>query len=752
MNSDIARDDENKGGPFVSARVALDSAEQSRTELAACWAELRESGCIGASVLATTPGRGRLDVTIWWPTRLRNRFESAAANFARDIKRTLDEALFATACVTLGDKSALDPHDYRVPLCDVEENFVELMAGNTRLSVLRPDQVDAVRSVQPFALTATEPGGVPEKLANALRQLRQLLEPPPNQRLIAIWAHSARPTFDSPDAGAEIVGDVLRDGVLETSHTVATFTCTGTDAARVRANPMIAFDLVFNAEPLPRDPDDNLMARSSLLLAFAREFVRGMQRSTQVDNDDHPAYATRMPIMARSPWGEVDVASTPDGTLIDEALDQSDLGVGVHTAADGTTTVLLLVDGVTFGRPIPAAIELDPEVDPGTAAEDACRSAASFWGLPDFVMRPAVVRKGRASREAGDGTIVVGSRALAIQVKHRMPAAGNNATAEIGRIIKRIDTGARQASGSIRSLSNGSVPLVNGRARTVGTLAPDLEWCRVVILDHPSAPEVTIPGATHPAVPLVVLLRRDWDFLFDQLRSLSAVVDYLFRVAGDDDHTLGAESARYYRLAKADESALLSRHQAEWAKALEIPTFSQPALPLVPPSSLDAAGATVYRLILEDIAESPIDSEEHVRLWMLGLLDRYPVIERAVIGRLLLGQLDGVARLTEETRWHFRTTTLDEGTLQLAFGVCSMLSEMHREAFRQWAMLRHHDLCERQQHDADRLSTVAVLLTPRWNGGARLWDTTTVALNGALDLEHDELEQMRELWNRRSAA
>jgi hypothetical protein len=160
----------------------------------------------------------------------------------------------------------------------------------------------------------------------------------------------------------------------------------------------------------------------------------------------------------------------------------------------------------------------------------------------------------------------------------------------------------------------------------------------------------------------------------------------------------------------------------------------------------------VYRLILEDIAESPIDGDETARLVTLGLLDRYPVTERAVIGRLLITQLDGVAGAGAEVRWHFRTTTLDEGALQLAFGVCSQLSEMHREAFRQWALLRHHELCTHQQVPFRDLNTVAVLLTPRWNGGARLWDTTTVALQGELDLEEEELAQMRNLWNRRNAA
>jgi hypothetical protein len=51
-----------------------------------------------------------------------------------------------------------------------------------------------------------------------------------------------------------------------------------------------------------------------------------------------------------------------------------------------------------------------------------------------------------------------------------------------------------------------------------------------------------------------VLLRRDWEFLFEQLKSTRAVLGYLERVAGEA-WELGREAARYFRLAQADEAA-----------------------------------------------------------------------------------------------------------------------------------------------------------------------------------------------------
>jgi hypothetical protein len=280
-----------------------------------------------------------------------------------------------------------------------------------------------------------------------------------------------------------------------------------------------------------------------------------------------------------------------------------------------------------------------------------------------------------------------------------------------------------------------------------------LEWCCVVVIDHPNAPDgIAVRGEDHGVLPLVVLLRRDWDFLFDQLRSASAVVDYLFRVAGEESHDLGHEPARYFELAKADDEAVEANGPPEWTKFLDVPTFSHPILPTIPSSNMDEAGATVFRLILEDIAETRFERGECDRLKILSMLDRYPVCDRAELGRLLLTHLDDVVATTTGVKWQFRRTILDHGYLQLAFGACSSFSELHREAFGQWAMLRHQEFSQLREPDGSHEHrTVAVLLTPRADRLC-LWDTTSFTLLGDLGHSEQEIARMRSLWNDRHAA
>ncbi|MEU5695436.1 hypothetical protein [Actinosynnema sp. NPDC020468] len=51
-----------------------------------------------------------------------------------------------------------------------------------------------------------------------------------------------------------------------------------------------------------------------------------------------------------------------------------------------------------------------------------------------------------------------------------------------------------------------------------------------------------------------MLTRRDWEFLFDQLHSTHAVLDYLLRTVGDRCE-LDGEVQRYHEFALADQQA-----------------------------------------------------------------------------------------------------------------------------------------------------------------------------------------------------
>ncbi|MGW2183809.1 hypothetical protein ACWCXX_38640 [Streptomyces sp. NPDC001732] len=72
------------------------------------------------------------------------------------------------------------------------------------------------------------------------------------------------------------------------------------------------------------------------------------------------------------------------------------------------------------------------------------------------------------------------------------------------------------------------------------------------LLDHPRVPENTVATWEPVDMPAIALTRRDWDFLFDQLRSTTAVLDHLFRAAADPAIPLGQEPVRYYEFAAAD--------------------------------------------------------------------------------------------------------------------------------------------------------------------------------------------------------
>jgi hypothetical protein len=117
-----------------------------------------------------------------------------------------------------------------------------------------------------------------------------------------------------------------------------------------------------------------------------------------------------------------------------------------------------------------------------------------------------------------------------------------------------VQTALDQARGSIRRLHLGPIELINGRGRTIEVDGSKLRWLSAVVIDHPSPPgEVPVPSYD-PSAPAIVMLRRDWDFLFEQLKSTHAVVGFLERVVADPV-ALGEEPARYYQLALADHEA-----------------------------------------------------------------------------------------------------------------------------------------------------------------------------------------------------
>src|SRR3989442_746236 len=119
-------------------------------------------------------------------------------------------------------------------------------------------------------------------------------------------------------------------------------------------------------------------------------------------------------------------------------------------------SLVLIVEtsrGVVRRSIMPASV-LPPDISHGKAAESATRNAAAHWGLPDFVFRSSLQRRGSGSRELGDAIVVVGRLAASIQVKAReRPSADQRK--ERYWLDKKIAEGTRQAAGTIRSLRYG---------------------------------------------------------------------------------------------------------------------------------------------------------------------------------------------------------------------------------------------------------------------------------------------------------
>ncbi|MFG2425986.1 hypothetical protein ACGFWD_44360 [Streptomyces sp. NPDC048448] len=119
--------------------------------------------------------------------------------------------------------------------------------------------------------------------------------------------------------------------------------------------------------------------------------------------------------------------------------------------------------------------------------------------------------------------------------------------------------------------------------------------------------------------PVIALLRRDWEFLFNQLRSNHAVVGYLHRVAASAP-VLGGEPERYYELAAADAEAVPRALAPSWARRGGQP-LSVPLLPAAPAGSDDDEAHTMVRIILEDVASIPTGPAE-LEAWQRVLASR----------------------------------------------------------------------------------------------------------------------------------
>ncbi len=389
-------------------------------------------------------------------------------------------------------------------------------------------------------------------------------------------------------------------------------------------------------------------------------------------------------------------------------VDQTDIQLVIETT-DGT-----------FIRSVRPATVL-PEGARGYAAEDATRSAAAYWGLPDFVFRSAQSSRGSGTREVGDALVVVGSIGAAVQVKAREQLTSDRAK-ERRWLDKHIDQAIRQGRGTIRTLTaSHGVTLVNERGRDVLVTGRDKTWVVVVVLDHPGFSDYVPPKGA------VVLIRRDWEFLFEQLKSTHAVVEYVQRVCDENDPVaLGDEAVRYYQLAAAD--AAMPPASADLRIAHLGSRWSGPSLSRPPAGHADQQHFTLLRAWLEDVATAPLSENvtQQDMLDVLAAVDTTPIEYRAELGKALLSWLREVAQTPDgETSWRFRSVIGSHSRPYLIFAAATRHDQAVQAAFSGFVRLRHAQHLELMP-ERRGLLTAGILLTPRKDRFGP-WDTTLVA-------------------------
>lgn len=415
----------------------------------------------------------------------------------------------------------------------------------------------------------------------------------------------------------------------------------------------------------------------------------------------------------------------------------------VRTTNADVLRLLVETEQGVFVRTILPAQTLPDDLERGPAAEMATRSAAAVFGLPDFVFRPSLRSSGSKNRELGDAIVVVGDVAAVVEVKARSVSSGDDAR-ERSWLDKTIQRGARQASGTIRAMKQAPMELVNERGRRLTLDGRYKTWVPVVLIEHAALPEGYQPPHALEGVPSVIL-RRDWEFLFEQLKSTDAVIRYLHRVNAMDAIPLGREPVRYYELAAADFAAEPTPLDPRLQRP-GIRPASRPVLPQAPAGAEDRRHHVLLRSILEDVALSPRTEEidEAHMLEVLAAVDTLAVSYRGELGRDLMSWLRQAADdPPDEVRWRFRHVQFPDRPY-LLFAVASRWNEAVHNSFSMLVTLRHQQQVERLGEDTDLL-TVGVLLTPR-HDGRRPWDTTLAAIHGHHDLDEEHRAELEALW------
>jgi hypothetical protein len=261
----------------------------------------------------------------------------------------------------------------------------------------------------------------------------------------------------------------------------------------------------------------------------------------------------------------------------------------------------------------------------------------------------------------------------------------------------------------------------------------------VVVLDHEGLESYV------PQKGAIVMILGDWNFLFDQLKSTSAILNYLNRIWAEDPISLGMEAVRYYSFAAADAIA----QPSDIPEALRIKgsvLLSGPILPQAPAANDGLRGHSVIRMICEDISNLETDVwTEQGRLEILEVLDSVPVSSRTEHGEKVLKWLDEVRSVDGSyTKIHARHLLSRTGP-HIMLAVSNLSGDDKAEMFASYVSLRREQLLQRHP-DLERVYSVGILLTPSENPDI-FWGISFAVATGGHVLTAEDIASLETIWN-----
>lgn len=715
--------------------------------MAAAWSAAFDEQFMGATVIVNDDGSGTITASVEWPGTLQSDLTRRFSSCVSELWSALDALIIETVQLFSSSRTPRDPDVVRYwPIADSEENLSLLLEKACINGVLRV-HADIVCSTQPFL-----PDSSIEQIGRLQAGLRQLLswsEALEAGSNITVWATPTEPVvFTKPHReGIECLPRPSFDLGGSPDGVVATFRVPAYQRGmQVNARPGTLLDLGFAPGFVPVGTDDTFESRlrevTEVIALLHAHFaaVTGKVSGTR---------ALPIEVVGRQNlWN--DAAISPRRWQQSELAELTETGARVAVVIDpdpGELVLLIPTASGVFERRIPNATQLRASHTVGLAAERAVHEAVATWGLPDFVMKPQVERKGSGVREIGDGLLIAGDIGAIVQVKGRS-AEISAPDKEARWINKNVEKALKQVQGTYRRLQQSPVDLENGRGRLLRLDGRAVKWVGVVIIDHPQIPTQHPLATAEGPLPTIVLARRDWEFLFEQLKSTSAVIRYLIRVETSTEY-LGEEPHRYFDLASLDAAVSETDSGPANATIEALGTrFSYPLLPMEPAGAQYSTEFGLTRLICEDIAS--IDGNEvtpEMEVEVLAAIDALPVASRVELGTLLYGELD-TKHGANGVRWRSRTFLPPApGGYQVSFVVCSAYNEATADAFKAWLMFRHTERA--QTEDITRARSIAVLLTPRLDDDVRPWDTTLLVVEGDLKLSEEQLASYAALWGKR---